>query len=503
LNSHFEFRGVFMGYARAVVHLNFPLQLEVKAGFSLEEQLVRQLRQAITIRQIAPGTRLPSTRTLARELGVSRTVTSGAFDRLIAEGYLESQARSGTFVSRNLPLSLDIKVERPEISPRWLPRIALQCSSGFAPETAFCTGVTSTQNFPQQAWCSAWKRAAKYPPPNDYRSSSGELEFRAAIASYVGRSRGLVCQPENIVVTSGTTQSLDLLLRAILKPEDSVAMEDPSHPEIRRLILLHTAQMIPIPVDEDGIQVSALPANTQTSSRSPAIAPILVYVTPSHQYPLGTRLSISRRLALIEWAQANDSLIIEDDYDSEFRFDVPPLPALAALDSNRVAYLGTFSKTITPSLRCGYLVASRELCEAIANLKSLTEGTVSWTVQSALTTFITEGDLEQHVRRMRQHYGNIRTALETTFLPIQHLVKCRGIEAGLHACLELSPNLNSQAIVYEAQKRGITLTSLCTFYHGAPNLEGLVLGYAGLKMQEVVAQTQILVEIIQAEARYF
>lgn len=322
--------------------------------------------------------------------------------------------------------------------------------------------------------------------PNDYGPPEGDVLLRSAIAHYVERARGVNCQAENMVITSGTVQALDLLARATLSAGDRVGIEEPGYPLARQVFQARQARLVPIAVDHDGLQVQTLPHGPS--------APLLVYVTPSHQYPLASRLSIARRLALLEWARTHDSLIVEDDYDSEFRFDAPPLPALAGLDTTgQVAYIGSFSKILSPALRVGYLVASAELCERVTHHKLLTDYHTSWPVQRALTVLLTEG----HIQRMRHRHAEKRALLSSVLAPLAPKAQLLGLEAGLHAYLELSPCFKTKALVEQAQKQGLVVTPLDEYYLGTPDRNGLVLGYGGLEPREILRGGQILAEIIQ------
>ena len=220
--------------------------------------------------------------------------------------------------------------------PRWLGKTPpLAREESFPPQAiAFRLGVPSISSLPPRLWREAWRTVTAHLPPNSYGPAQGDPALRAALAAYLGRSRGLACTPEDIIITAGATHALDLIVRATLSAGDSVGFEEPGYPAARQIVQAREGRLLPIPVDDDGMQVERLPHGLA--------APLLVYTTPSHQYPLGTRLAVSRRLALLTWAQANDSLIVEDDYDSEFRFDTSPLPALASLDdAGRVVYIGT------------------------------------------------------------------------------------------------------------------------------------------------------------------
>jgi GntR family transcriptional regulator / MocR family aminotransferase len=280
-----------------------------------------------------------------------------------------------------------------------------------------------------------------------------------------------------------------LIAHATLAPGDAVGMEEPGYPEARETFLAHGARIVPIPVDDDGLRVDALPTGPD--------APLLVYVTPSHQYPLGARLPVSRRMALLAWAAAHDGLIIEDDYDSEFRFDAPPLPALAGLDdAGNVAYIGTFSKVLTPSLRAGYLVAPLPLRERIAGLTPETARQTPWPVQRALTHFLASGDLERHIRRMRRHYAAQRAALRDALAPVAPLAQLQGLEAGLHAYLALRPDLDPETVIARAAARSVVVYPLAPYYLGEPDRNGVLLGYGGLALDDVARGARLLAAVI-------
>jgi GntR family transcriptional regulator / MocR family aminotransferase len=475
--------------------LGLPFALEHGAPTPLHRQLCEQLRRAILDGRFSSGTRLPSTRTLAQALGVSRTVTSAAYDELFAEGYLEGRHGSGTYVGKDLPPLPRLSRPSSNISPRWLRKApSLAREELLAPQViAFQLGVPSISSLPPRIWREAWRTVTTHLPPNSYGPTQGDPALRAALAAYLGRSRGLACTPEDILITAGVTHALDLILQATLCAGNSVGVEEPGYRAARQIVLAREGRILPVPVDDDGMQVERLPHGSA--------APLLVYTTPSHQYPLGTRLAVSRRLALLTWAQDNDSLIIEDDYDSEFRFDTSPLPALASLDeAGRVAYIGTFSKVLTPALRVGYLVAPPQLCERIKQIKHLTDERVSWPLQQMLADFIVRGHLDRHIRRMRQQYAQKRHILAQTLAPIAHLARLRGLEAGLHAYLELGASVSATHVAQLAQKRNVIVTPLDAYYLGLPDRSGLLLGYAGLEIPDIIRGATVLKEIIEQVA---
>jgi GntR family transcriptional regulator / MocR family aminotransferase len=473
--------------------MDLPIQVDRDASQSLQRQVTEQLRRAILDGRLATGTRLPSTRVLAAEIGISRNVALAAYDELFAEGYVEGRHGSGTFVATDLPLLPRPSLPAPPGAPRWLrpqPEIV-----GIEPpvdgEMSFRLGRPDTSQLPPDVWRRIWNDVAAQRPPADYGSPAGIPELRDAVAAYLRRSRGVACSADDVVITGGAIQALDLIARGTLIPGDRVGIEEPGYPTARQALVARGAQLLPMPVDDDGLRVDTIPTGPD--------APLLVYVTPSHQYPLGARMPVARRMALIEWARENDGLIIEDDYDSEFRFDAPPLPALAGLDdAGRVAYIGTFSKVLSPALRAGYVVAPAPLRERLELHKRLSDYHTPWPLQKALATFVSNGYLERHIRRMRRHYAEKRAALRSGLVGVASRAHLRGLEAGLHVFLELDPALDTDAIVAEAARRGVIVGTLDEYY-GDPSSareHGLLLGYGGLTIAEVQTGSSILAEII-------
>ncbi|GHO63805.1 GntR family transcriptional regulator [Ktedonobacter sp. SOSP1-52] len=473
--------------------LDLPITLDREHEQSLHVQLAQQVRKAIVDGLLSAGTQLPSTRALAAALTVSRNVIVAAYDELFAEGYLEGRRGSGTYVSQDLPSRPHSSRPSPSPSPRWVRPTTLPVSHPPSSEPnmiEFRLGTPTIAPLSTRVWHEIWRKALANLPPNMCGSPNGDPRLRTALAEYLGRARGIVCQANDLIVTSGATQALDLLARAILEPKDLVGFEEPGYPTARHILAACGAKILPLPVDDDGVRVDQLP-------NGPG-APVLVHVTPSHQYPLTTRLSVARRLALLDWAQANDSLIIEDDYDSEFRFHAPPLPALASLDtSGYVAYIGTFSKVLTPALRVGYMLVPPPLRESIERLKRFSDYHTSWPTQQALAILLSGGHLDRHIRRMRLHYAQKRQVLKDILAPIAHLAQLRGLDAGLHVYLELRADLDSSRVAQKAKARGILISTIDTCYAGTSDRNGLLLGYGGLPLEDVVRGTQILREVLE------
>ncbi len=469
---------------RAVPELELPITLDRASAVPMTTQLVVAVREAVLSGLLEPGSRMPSSRVLATDLDVSRIVTTEAYARLVAEGYLESRRGSGTYVPH-----LDANLGTVP-SPK---QAGLRSGPAEPPAMAFRTGATSGHQ--HEVIAPALRAAARTPLPNRYLDAQGDPRLRAAIAAYLARSRGLATDPDHVVITTGTTQSTDLILRCLTRPGDTVALEEPSHPGLRRLMSSHRLTLNPVTVDEDGARISQL-------RRLPR-PPRLVHVTPSHQFPLGVRMTISRRVDLIAWARTEGATILEDDYDSEYRYDGPPLPTLTALAPDSVLYLGTMSKVLSPALRCGYLVAPARLAREITRLKDLVDGPVPWPAQQLVLQLLESGNLDRHVRRTRLRYSRVRTALEEALRPVGDLVTVSGIETGLHVVLRPAGGLPAADIVDRASTAGLTVTSLADFYHEHSADDGVVLGYGALSEAEVRRDCAVLVDAVRAAAGAF
>jgi len=482
--------------------MELPIHVDRASGRSLQAQIAGQLAAMMLDGLLPAGTRLPSTRALARDLGVSRNVILAAYDELFAEGYVEGRHGSGTFVVHDLPIQRPQACLPVESRRRWLGKAAppaVTPAPGSAGIVDFRLGRPSIEPLPERLWRGLWRELAAEPPEGMYGPPEGYPELRDAVARYLGRSRGLICDPASIVITSGSLQALNLIAQATLRPGDAVAFEEPGYTMSRAALQLHGACIAPVPVDDDGLDVAALEALSEP--------PLLAYVTPSHQYPTGARMPVARRLTLLDWARRNDSLIIEDDYDSELRYDAAPLPALASLEQSaadgaparHVAYIGTFSKTLTPVLRVGYVVAPPELHARLVAIKRLTDFQTAWPLQKMLTAFINNDRLMRHVRRTRRRYAEKRALLAEIFAPLEGIATLQGLDAGLHAYLEFSGGLKACAVEAAARERGVLVSTIDEYFHGAPDREGILLGYGGLTLDQIEHGARLLVEIISAQ----
>ncbi|GAB3964889.1 hypothetical protein GCM10029978_026390 [Actinoallomurus acanthiterrae] len=364
---------------------DLPLTVDRGAGTPLSVQLGGQLRAAMNDGRLKAGERLPSSRALASALGVSRTVVTEAYEQLYAEGWIEGRHGSGTYVA-------DIAPPRAG-SLRALRPVPEDRSQGAGAAIDLRPGMPWVDGLDTPAWRRAWRLAATVPPAGrpDPRGLPG---LRAALVDYLRRSRGVTCPVDRVLVTRGATNGLDLLGAVVLRPGDRVGVEEPGYTKARSALAMRGAEVVPCPVDESGLIVDAIPDGLR-----------IVYTTPSHQYPLGGRLPVPRRQALLAWARRNGALIAEDDYDSEFRYDVAPLPALYGLDPEVTVYLGTTSKTLAPDVGVGWLVARPDLVEAITDVREHVNDRTAVVPQEAVRILLERGDLDRHVRRMRAEYA--------------------------------------------------------------------------------------------------
>jgi GntR family transcriptional regulator/MocR family aminotransferase len=345
-------------------------------------------------------------------------------------------------------------------------------------------GVPWVAGIDRAAWRRAWRTAGLQPSSAPY--PLGLTGLRSALTAYLQRSRGIHCSAEQVMVTRGIAAGLGLIAATVLRPGDRAGVEDPGYPVARDVLAAHGVQVVPCPVDDDGLIVSGLPAGLR-----------LIYTTPSHQYPLGGRLPVPRRQALIAWARANGALIAEDDYDGEFRYDVAPLPALYGLDPEVVIYLGTTAKTFTPTLRVGWLAAWPELVTRLAETANRLDAWPGGPAQHAVLTLIAGGDLERHIRRMRHEYTRRRAVLAAAFAGGEagHLT---GGQAGIHVVLQTRRDADEIAAI--AARHGVAVGTLTRFYSGPASRSGLVIGYGGAPLAQVAHGGGILRQILTAAA---
>jgi GntR family transcriptional regulator / MocR family aminotransferase len=422
-------------------------------GGRLRAQIERQLRDAVRAGRLRSGTPLPSTRVLARRLGVARGVVVEAYAQLAAEGYLTMRQGAPTRVA---PIAAQRRSDGRRRPAPAAPRYDLRPS------------VPDLSAFPRRAWLAAERRALGRLPDAalDYPEMHGAEALRLALASYLGRARGLVADPGRIVITTGTLQSVGLLASVLLaRGIDRMALEQPGFHIHRALLRRRGLTVLPVPVDADGIMVEHLPEASA------------VLVTPAHQMPLGGVLSAGRRAALLEWAERRDALVIEDDYDGEFRYDREPVGALQGLAPERVAYLGSASKVLAPAVRVGWMVLPSWLERAVAEEKAWDDAGTPLPAQLALADMIERGELDRHLRRVRPAYRRRRDALLAGLERFLPGVRVLGVAAGLHVAVQLPELVDERALVQRAAARGVALMA---FRDRAAPASTLLLGYANV-----------------------
>lgn len=466
----------------------------------LYHQLYGALRAAILEGRLGPGTRLPSTRTLARDTSVSRNTVLLAYEQLLAEGYTVGKRGSGTYVAAELPDAHWAGAPGPRADPETIPPPELSeygrrlvGEPGFRlPRPLvdrarvyfdFRYGEPAVGEFPQEIWRRLLVRQARAPTMRQlaYGPAVGGDALREAIAAYVRRARAVECTAAQVLVVNGSQQALDLTTRVLVDAGDRVVIEDPTYPGARNVFLAAGATLAPVPVDADGLDTGALPQGRRRAR--------LAYVTPSHQFPAGGVLSLPRRLALLAWAREQDAYILEDDYDSEYRYDARPVESMQGLDTaGRVIYIGTFSKVLFPALRLGYLVLPSPLVDVFATAKWLTDRGSGTLEQDALAAFIADGHFERHVRRSRTHNAERRaTLLEALAEHLGDRVEVTGANAGIHllAWFRTVPAGEENALVQRAGEAGVGVYPIAPYFAQPPNRAGLLLGYAALPPSEI------------------
>jgi GntR family transcriptional regulator / MocR family aminotransferase len=458
--------------------------LDRRKALPIHRQIYDGYREAILDGRLRPGQRLPSTRTLADDLGISRIPAVTAFAQLFAEGYLESRVGAGTFVSAALPdPPLRRATREPVRAPRPGPRVVppSPLTPAIQPwlrvSGPFRLHQPALDAFPADLWARLVARHARRLSPRhmDYGDAMGLPALREALASHLRTFRSVSASADQIMIVSGSQQALALSARALLAPGDAAWLEDPGYPGARDALLVADARIVPVPVDEDGLDVAAGIARAEGAR--------VAYVTPSHQYPLGVVMSASRRLLILDWARRRGSWLIEDDYDSEYRYDGPPLTSLQGLDRDaRVLYVGTFSKILFPALRVGYLVIPRDLVDRFRRLRNAMDIFPAPLLQAVLADLIGEGHFARHLRRMRALYAERRralvAALDRELGDVAHVI---GDHAGMHLVALLPQGADDQSIAVRAMRRGISAAPLSSCYLGPVVRQGLVLGFGSAR----------------------
>jgi GntR family transcriptional regulator/MocR family aminotransferase len=481
------------------------LAVDRKADSPLHKQIYDGFRGAILRRELRPGQRIPSSRELATELRVSRFPVLNAYAQLLAEGYFESQVGAGTFVSSSLPeqrMSVTLPgaaaVQTPS-GPRPVARRSLLYPVFHGSPTvngwgAFGVHQPALDQFPFQIWSSLVTRHSRNPHASaiHHVNPLGTERFREAIADYLRTARGVKCETSQIMIVSGSQQALDITARVLFDPGDAVWLEEPGYRLQRSVLTAAGCRLVPVPVDEEGMNVAA-GIRTRRKARA-------AFVTPSHQYPLGSTMSASRRLQLLNWAQNSGSWIIEDDYDSEYRYESLPIASLHGLDVNqRVIYIGTFSKVLFASLRLGYIVIPPDLVERFVAVRHVLDIFPPYLYQEVLSDFINEGHFTRHIRKMRQVYSEKRTALvESLRTEFPKELEIHGAEAGMHLAVTMPHGWNDIEIAARAARERLWLWPLSPSYMGERSRKGFILGFGSTPKDAIPKYVRQLRTIISA-----
>jgi GntR family transcriptional regulator / MocR family aminotransferase len=456
-----------------------PFHVSLVGRKNLSREIHHQIARAILDGRLQPGDSLSSSRELAKALDVSRMTVNVAYERLAGEGFVVTRQGAGTFVSDAVARVASAGSKRQAASAIQARAIwhGVGLPTFFARRARydFRTGLPDARLFPHRAWRRSMSKALDSSELTSgvYGDPAGHRDLRAAIARQIGFSRAVEASTEDIIITNGTQQALDLLGRVLLTPGDVIAVEDPGYDPPRRLFRTMGLRVVGVPVDEEGLVVASLPRRAR-----------VVYVTPSHQFPFGVVMSLRRRQALLAWAERNNAAIIEDDYDSEFRFGGRPLEPLQTIDRNgRVIYLGSFSKTLLPTLRLGFIVTPASLRLPLSSAKFVSDWHTSSLVQAALADFMDDGGFARHVRRMtgvyRERHMLIADSIRRDFHEHLELVPS---SAGLHVtALSRTASVNQlEKIAHRAAERGVAIPLLSRLAVGAQKRAGVVLGYGAI-----------------------
>jgi GntR family transcriptional regulator / MocR family aminotransferase len=479
------------------MQLAIPLS---KGRGPLFRQVYLGLRKAILSGTFRANNRLPSTRDLADQLDISRTVVLMAYDQLLAEGFVTGRGGSGTYVTKDLSSNRlvtpkkSIKFQLSNFGSAAAEAAASLDSRGrrlpsHRYDFAFGRSESDIETFPFETWRRILMRRARKASvfELDYGPAAGSLALREAICSHLRRSRAVVCDASDVIVVNGSQQGLDLIVRVLLERGDRVAIENPSYQGTKEILLAAGVRLLPVPVDRDGLIPAKLPEDAR-----------ICFVTPSHQFPTGAILTLARRLALLDWAKRKNAVIVEDDYDGEFRYEGQPLESLQGLDAEgRIIYVGTFSRTVFPSLRVGYLIVPKSLTAAFTAAKWLNDQHTATLEQQTLAEFITTGAYERHLRRVRRRNTARRSALlDSIEKYLGDRVEVTGDGAGAHVVLWPRQRVSEESIVAKAASRGVGIYGISRYFLKRPSRTGIMLGYSRMRENEIREGIRRLSEIL-------
>jgi GntR family transcriptional regulator / MocR family aminotransferase len=449
----------------------------------IQQQIARQLRELVLGGRLKPKAKLPSSRSLAEQLNVARATVVEAFEQLAGEGYLETRIGSGTTVAAELPetlLASGGKSTKPQVSAKRHAREAAR---------PFRSGLVDWENFPHDEWGRILGRYWRNPPIAllEHNDPFGWLPLRNAIAAHLFEWRGIECDATQVIITAGGSDAFDLIRRAVATTGDQMWMEEPGYATARRVFSLGGIEVVPVPVDEEGLRVADAAKSAPHAK--------LAFVTPARQYPTGVTMQLSRRLELLQWAKTANAIIIEDDYDSEYRYVGRPLPAMMSLDRTaRVIYSGTFSKVFSPVIRLGFIVVPSRLVEAFHHERGSYGHPPSILVQPALAQFMEQGQFAVHIRRMRRLYAARRQALLNILAPHDGvLFTVDAPPSGLSINLRFDSAVNDEDLVQKLGCENIEVQALSTHFAGRKKQRGLVLSFAGFSEKDLIAAARKLI----------
>jgi len=470
--------------------------LATESDEALYQQLYHEIRSRILNRRFISGMRLPSSRELAKELKICRNTVMQALLQLQTEGYLEAKAGSGVFVSALIPddyLHAEPRYENrcystaAPNSKLVLSHYAIKALSSTDCELVsnkiFASGIPAMDAFPHASWLKIWHQQLRNVPSSMLKmnSAAGLSSLQQALCNYLRYSRAVHCQPEQVIITNGAQQALDLICRVFINPGDAAVVEEPGYLGMRKLLQSMAAEIISCSVDHQGLKVSELPRCNKKQIK-------LIYTTPTHQYPLGGIMPVSRRLKLLEWAHKHNTYLIEDDYDGEYHYASKPLPSLHSLDKHhQVLYVGSLSKVLSPLLRLGYLVIPQQLVPLFAKIKRIASGATEPVKQAVVAEFIQSGNFCRHLKRMRLLYA--KRMQWVVFAAQEQLSEWLQIglhDAGMHLVLTFKHNMSHQVLVEKLKQRNCAAKALSIHYINKPQTQGLILGFAHMPQPDII-----------------
>lgn len=435
-------------------------------------QLANQLQALIDSRTVRAGTKLPSSRALALTLGLNRNTVVSAFERLTSLGLIESRGRAGSIIC-------DLSQQSAHPSSRTDLRGGHRDARPEPSRIDFRMGFADPSPLPIKVWRRACREAGRRLPGADYGDPRGNADLRTQIVNYLGRTRSMRVNPDQVMITAGAGRAIERIAEVELRPKDTVAVEEPGYLPAARIFERCGARIVSVPVDEEGIDVDSVKAAKRAIR--------LIHVTPSHQYPLGARLSSVRRNALIQWARQKGALIVENDYDGEFRYGSPPLPTLGSLAGfDHIAYVGTFSKVLSPAIRLGFVVTRADRVAAMAEFVAQARDSVSVVTQRIVTWLISSGELEKHVRRVRRSYAARRATMLQVLNELPQIQSVTGHAAGLHVVVKLRGEIRLRALSARLECHGILADRVADFQFGQRSDVRVLIAYGHLTESDIV-----------------